>query len=320
MPHEHPLRRWLETYRGTSQPIVSITRLQGGTKKGVFRAVLRDMSVILYVWHESEGYWYGERSDATGPFADASGADLFTAAYGCLQSLGVRIPELLHLDTSRAPLSADIAVVEDIPGGTLQDYWHQCPDEAARSTAELGDMLHVLHACQDSRVGKLADIDDSPPGSVRCEQLALARALDDLAYAAVHIDRLKEPHAELEELLRSMADGVSPRSEHSLIHGELGPDHVLVDERGHPVLIDFEGLMFFDVEWEHAFLRFRFDEHYRHLQEEGLDEARLRFYKLCLHLSLCSGPLCLLDGGFPDRDLMHDIITWNTSQALAFRA
>ena len=32
-----------------------------------------------------------------------------------------------------------------------------------------------------------------------------------------------------------------------LIHGELGPDHVLIDERGHPVIIDIEGVMFFDL-------------------------------------------------------------------------
>ncbi|MEU0751347.1 hypothetical protein ABZ476_33950, partial [Streptomyces albogriseolus] len=41
---------------------------------------------------------------------------------------------------------------------------------------------------------------------------------------------------------------MAPRTEHGLIHGELGPDHVLVDASGHPVLIDIEGAMFFDVE------------------------------------------------------------------------
>jgi hypothetical protein len=34
-----------------------------------------------------------------------------------------------------------------------------------------------------------------------------------------------------------------------------------VDQHQDPVLIDIEGLMFFDVEWEHAFLRILFGEH-----------------------------------------------------------
>ena len=63
--------------------------------------------------------------------------------------------------------------------------------------------------------------------------------------------------------------------------------------------------MFFDVEWEHAFLRLRFGEHYRWLHTNGLDEQRLTFYTLAMHLSLVAGPLRLLDGDFPDRDV-HD--------------
>ena len=92
-----------------------------------------------------------------------------------------------------------------------------------------------------------------------------------------------------------------PRGRYGLIHGELGPDHVLIDGHGQPVLIDIEGVMFFDVEWEHAFLELRFGEHYRWLREDGLDEERLRLYRLALHLSLIAGPLRLLDGDFPDR-------------------
>jgi hypothetical protein len=82
---------------------------------------------------------------------------------------------------------------------------------------------------------------------------------------------------------------VRPRTDHRLIHGELGPDHVLVDGDGQPVLIDIEGLMFFDLEWEHVFLELRFGEHYRALRPGGLDEGRRRFYRLAMHLSLIAG-------------------------------
>jgi Phosphotransferase enzyme family len=122
----------------------------------------------------------------------------------------------------------------------------------------------------------------------------------------------------LEDVTRELAAAVRPRAEHGLIHGELGPDHVLVDSRGHPVLIDIEGVMFFDTEWEHAFAGLRFGEHYRWLRPGGLDDRRLRFYRLALHLSLIAGPLRLLDGDFPDREPMMRIVAFNVEQALTF--
>ncbi len=316
------LIRVLQTVLGSTYGIANLTRLRGGTNKGVYRAVLDDRSVIIYVWDTSENYWpAGDRDiahDASGAFADASGADLFAVSHQYLQSLGVRTPELYLLDVSRRESPADIAMVEDIQGGTLQEHWQRRPDDAARITAELGEMLRAMHARRSSRFGKLAYLDNQAPQDVRCEQLALRQALGDLDHAAAHIDRLRDAHERLEETLRSMAADIPLRSEYGLIHSELGPDHVLVDAHSHPAIIDIEGLMFFDVEWEHAFLESRFDEHYRHLRQDGLDHARLRFYMLCLHVSLCSGPLRLLEGDFPQRDEMMGIIRWNVSKALDF--
>ncbi len=316
------LQRMLQTALESTHRTASLTRLRGGTKKGVYRAILDDRSVIIYVWDTSENYWpAGDpdlANDASDPFADASGADLFAVSHQYLQSLGVPTPELYLLDTSRRESPADIAIVEDIQGGTIEDHWQRQPDDAIRITAELGAMLRAIHARRNSRFGKLAAVDIQAPQEVRCEHLALERALGHLDHAAGHIDWLRDRHAMLEETLRSMAAGIPLRSEYGLIHGELGPDHVLVDAHRHPAIIDIEGLMFFDVEWEHAFLAFRFGEHYRQLRQEGLDDARLRFYTLCQHLSLCSGPLRLLEGDFPQRDEMMGIVTWNVSKALDF--
>jgi aminoglycoside phosphotransferase (APT) family kinase protein len=315
------LQRAVQTALESHQRVTSFTRLRGGSKKGVYRAILGDRSVIAYVWAESENYWPAPdpaTADADDPFADASGAERFEQAHQCLRALDVRIPDLLFLARSRAELQADVAIVEDIPGGALQDHWQRHPHDAARITSELGAMLKTIHARHSSQVGKLADIDRRPPQGVRSEDLVLARALGHLDHAAEHIDELRDAQEELERALRSMATGLQSRSEYGLIHGELGPDHVLVDAQGHPAIIDIEGLMFFDIEWEHAFLRFRFGEHYRHLREDELDEARLAFYTLCLHVSLCSGPLRLLQSKYPDRQEVLDIVEWNASKALDF--
>lgn len=124
--------------------------------------------------------------------------------------------------------------------------------------------------------------------------------------------------AQLEEKIRELAGVVRQRSKYRLIHGELGPDHVPVDERGDPVIIDIEGVMFFEIEWEHVFLQPRFGEHYRWLHTNDLDEQRLQFYALAMHLSLVAGPLRLLDGDFPDREAMTGIAEYNLQRALAF--
>jgi hypothetical protein len=83
---------------------------------------------------------------------------------------------------------------------------------------------------------------------------------------------------------------------------------------GRPVLIDIEGAMFFDVEWEHVFLRLRFGRHYR--PAPGLDPARLALYRPAMHLSLVEGPLRLLEGDFPHRDAMLAIAEHNVNCVL----
>jgi hypothetical protein len=60
-----------------------------------------------------------------------------------------------------------------------------------------------------------------------CEQLVLERAFGDLAEAAERDTRMGSVAAPLHDRLRELATRVSPRTEHGLIHGELGPDHVL---------------------------------------------------------------------------------------------
>jgi hypothetical protein len=149
--------------------------------------------------------------------------------------------------------------------------------------------------------------------------VVLQRALRHLTAAAVREPRLAAAAGRVEAALHQRAAAVQPRegSTSSLTHGELGPDHVLVDATGRPVLIDLEGLMWADVEWEHAFLEMRFHEHCEALRLSGLDEARLQLYRLALHLSLVEGPLRLIDTGFPDVDLMAGIAEHNLGLVLS---
>ncbi|MEY9484245.1 hypothetical protein RKD26_000039 [Streptomyces calvus] len=307
---------------GAEADIVGVDRLRGGSKKGVYRVHTsgsRAASVIVYSWAEAENFWpAAEAIDAAHPFAPASGLVPFLAAQRRLDGLGVRVPEVLLADDSRRRYSADVAVVEDVADGTLEALLKTDPARASHALSELAAMLDVMHQQHSQHYGRVdvLERDDKASGD-SCEQLVLERAIEDLAEAAKRDPSIGSAATSLRDRLQELATRVAPRTQHGLIHGELGPDHVLVDASGHPVLIDIEGLMFFDVEWEHVFLQLRFGDQYSALSRPGLDPARLDLYMLAMRLSLVAGPLRLLDGDFPHRSVMQEIAEHNAKEALA---
>lgn len=308
---------------GGGRRLAGVSRLRGGSKKGVYRLTLDDDSTaVVYIWDESENYWPAEQAEQAGnhadPFSPASGIELFEAASRRLDTLGIRTPRILLADRSRSHYPADIAVVEDVPGENLETLLRQDPRSVASTMARLADTLGAMRRHEAPRFGKVALVDKGgvSEGS-SCEQVVLARALADLAEAASRDPRIARSRDRLEDAVHARAAAVRARSQYGLVHGELGPDHVLVDRTGQPVLIDIEGLMFFDVEWEHVFLRLRFGEHYHWLDRGDLDEQRLALYLLAMRLSLVAGPLRLLDGDFPDRHFMMGIAEHNLQETLA---
>ncbi|MBM9510373.1 phosphotransferase [Actinacidiphila acididurans] len=302
--------------------VEEVERLRGGSKKGVYRVRVDGGEVagaVVYRWAGEENYWPGaEAGDAGDPFAPASGLAPFLAAQRHLADLGVRVPRVLGVASGRGPDGrTDTAVVEDVPGGTLESLFATQPDRAAAALADLARTLGVMGEDRSSRYGRVDLL--AAGGTARgtsCEQIVLDRALDDLAEAARRETRIGDAYDRMRERLLERADLVAPRTDHRLIHGELGPDHVLVDADGRAVLIDIEGLMYFDLEWEHVFLRLRFAHRYPALSRAGLDPGRLALYEPAMRLSLVAGPLRLLDGDFPDRDFMRGIVEHNLAEAL----
>jgi hypothetical protein len=303
---------------GRGWQLDSVQRLRGGSKKGVYRLGLSSGdSVIAYIWDGTENYWParpdGSATNPGDPFTDASGSELFETASRLLDGLGIRTPRVLALDRSRAVYPSDFALVEDVTGDNLEARLDRGEPGAAEVTARLGEALRVMHGHQGTTFGRPG----VPADGASCEQIVLDRAHRDLGEAAARDQRIAAARRPLEARLRELAAGLAPRQEYALIHGELGPDHVLIDDAGEPVIIDIEGLMFFDAEWEHVFLRLRFGDEYRWLAEPGLEERRMAFYELALYLSLVAGPMRLLDGDYPDRAQMLAIAGYNIGHALA---
>ncbi|MGW6599512.1 phosphotransferase family protein [Streptomyces sp. NPDC055036] len=305
---------------GGGRRLEAVERVAGGSKKGVYRLVMDDSTTaIAYLWDDAENYWPAAEGDddLTDPFSPGLGLDLFQAAHARLDMLGVRVPAIRLVDRDGAHCPADLAIVEDIPGENLERLLARDPSAAEPVMARLGEALEAMRGHRAPTYGKVAVVDGGGTSrGTSCEGVVLDRALRDLAEAAARDPRIAGVRVRLEERLLGLATAVRPRVEFSVVHGELGPDHVLVDTDGHPVAIDIEGLMYFDVEWEHVFLRIRLHDAYRPPAVEGLDEDRLALYTLAQRLSLTAGPLRLLDGEFPDRAFMAGIAEHNLNEAL----
>lgn len=305
---------------GGGRQLAAVERVAGGSKKGVYRLVMDDATTaIAYLWDDSENHWPTAQGDddLTDPFSPGLGLRLFEAAHARLDGLGVRVPRIRLVQRAGEGGPADLVIVEDIAGRSLEDLLARDPRAAAAVTARLAEALAAMRSYRAPRYGKVAVVDAGGTSrGTSCEGVVVDRALRDLAEAARRDPRVAAARDRLEERLRNLAAGVRPRAEHCVVHGELGPDHVRVDDDGHPVLIDIEGLMYFDVEWEHVFLRIRFADACRPLRTDGLDEGRLALYTLAQRLSLTAGPLRLLDGGFPDRQAMAGIAEHNLKAAL----
>ncbi len=311
----------LREYRPTAR-LTGLERLTGSSKKGVYRVTLDDSATaVIYSWSAAENYWPAgpDEDDDPFPFGDACGPDLLAAAHAALTAAGVRTPAIYCWDTSRATVPADLALVEDVRGGSLEHLIAADPSAAAAPIRQLGQALRLMSRHRAPRYGKVAlagrdpVLPQQPP-----EDVMLRRALLHLGAAADRVTRLARARTAIADMLAGRRAAIRPRAEYGLVHGELGPDHVLLDDDGQPVMVDIEGLTFFDVEWEHAFLRLRFEpQRYRLLGLPAPDETRVSFYLLAQRISLIEGPLRIAGTDYPDRQRMLDLAEYQVGRVLA---
>ncbi|MEJ3749708.1 aminoglycoside phosphotransferase [Actinomycetes bacterium KLBMP 9797] len=304
---------------GTDRRLAGLDRLTGGSKKGVYRLTLDDRTTaILYVWADAESYWPPSPTVPDDPFTDASGAELFAVNHAALTNAGVRTPRLHLLDRDRQHLDADVALVEDVGGLKLEALMERDPAAARAPLEALGDALRRMHTTFGPHYGKLAAIGRGEASQRRrTEDIVVDRALGHLDAVALRDARLADARDRIADHLHRLRGEVPAREAYALVHGELGPDHVIVTAAGEAAMIDIEGLAYFDVEWEHAWLRMRFGDAYPALRPVALDPHRLELYRYAQVLSLIEGPLRIAGTDFPDRRWMLNLAEWNITKALA---
>ncbi|WP_208589875.1 phosphotransferase [Gracilibacillus suaedae] len=290
--------------------------MHGGTQKVVYKIECSNgFSCVLYVWDLTMNYFSEEKADED-TTEQSYGSDLFELNNKYLTQQGIRTPTLYNLNNEKSRYSFDYALVEYVDGQKAEAYFHH-PDSVIQDKLfqRLGDLVTSMHANERYTYGKL---NHSGANTKNCHLLKMENAKRQLSYASQYMESIRTNHSRLLNTLHQLESRIEPRSRYGFIHGELGPDHVLVNDHLEPYLIDIEGASFFDIEHEHSFLQLRFGDYYRYLKNDNLDPNRMLFYQFHHHISLISGGLKLLHRGFPDQEFAKGLTNHHFRCALKF--
>ncbi|WEK56420.1 MAG: phosphotransferase [Candidatus Cohnella colombiensis] len=301
---------------GNSYLVANATKMHGGAQKVVYKIdCINGFSCILYVWDLAANYFQEEIANED-LNARSYGSDLFEVNNRFLTEIGVQTPALYDLNKERSRYTFDYALVEYVNGHKAEDYFHHSDPRVQDQVFErVGHMLTGMHANERQIYGKPNQISNNRES---CHLLQLENAKIQLSYASQHIEGIRANQSKMLEKLYELESQIDPRSRYGFIHGELGPDHILVTDSFEPYLIDIEGAEFFDIEHEHSFLEFRFGDFYRYLKHDNLDTNRILFYRFHHHISLTSGGLKLLHRGFPDQQFAQGLIDHHYRCTLQF--
>ncbi|WP_199620183.1 phosphotransferase [Paenibacillus alkalitolerans] len=298
---------------GSGYLVAEVTKMHGGAQKVVYKIDCKNgFTCVLYVWDSSMNYFQQE-IETQNMNERSYGADLFEMNNNFLTRQGIPTPALYALNKEKRLCPFDFALVEYVHGRKAEDYFQSDSATQDKVFHRLGDMVERMHAIERQAYGKLNHMGG---GAEQCHLFKMENAKNQLAYASRYIDEISINRVKILDLLQLLESRINPRNRYGFIHGELGPDHVLINENFEPYLIDIEGAMFFDIEHEHSFLQLRFQETYRYLNNDSLDHDRMLFYKLHHHISITSGGLKLLHRGFPDKHFAKGIVDHNYRSVL----
>lgn len=313
------LQEYVKKVFGNSYLVTKVSKLEGGAQKVVYKLdCTGGFSCILYVWDLTMNYFQEEIVNAE-INAQSYGSGLFEVNNRYLIEHSIRTPLLYDMNRSQEQYSFDYALVEYIPGEAAEAYFGH-PDSKAKDLIfeQIGEMIRTMHEGESGAYGK-PDQAHAALNQKPCHLNQLYNGIAQLSYAAEHHEVIRKHQEKLLGKLHELEARITPRRRYGFIHGELGPNHIMVTGKElEPCLIDIEGAEFYDIEHEHSFLEMRFGGFYRYLKNEQLDEDRMRFYKFHHHLSLVSGGLKLLQRGFPDQQLARGILDCHTEYALQY--
>lgn len=266
---------------GKEYEIELIERILGGAQKYTYLAKCTNgFKFVIYQWDKSTTYF--KNSDEHAVFCSNS-ADLFQRNNELMSNQGVLTPKLFYIDMSKSECDYEYAFVEYINGNDM-DYIMENESERLDKVLEsLNNSIDILHSIKNNCAGQTGHMQDADFNIIAYE-------LNNIHKNSIYLQENDSQYAKLyvqaEAKAIEFAQEIEVRDEYTFIHGELGPNHVIVDENNNAYLIDIEGAKFYDVEEELSFLDIRFNKMLE--KSDGIiDERRKKFY----HIRHCFGNL-----------------------------
>ena len=144
-------------------------------------------------------------------------------------------------------------------------------------------------------------------------RFSLENLFEDIDYLINNDKDFKEMYIYAKEKASKLVKKLSKSSEYTFIHGELGPNHVIVDKNNNAFLIDIEGAKFCDVEEENSFLRIRFNNTLEEVTDE-VNEGKMLFYHITHCFGNLRGAIELKAKGYYDMDDLNGMINFFHSE------
>lgn len=287
---------------GKEYELASLERILGGAQKYTYLAKCTNgFEFAIYQW--DKGTTYFENNDKNAVFCSSS-AMLFQSNNELMRKHGVLTPKLFYMDRSRRECDSEYAFVEYISGHDMDFIIEKEPERLQEVLESLSDSIDRLHGIKSAVAGQIGRMQTQDFDIISFE-------LEDIRQNSDYLQKYDKEYADLyiqvEAKAMECAGKLEKRKEYTFIHGELGPNHVIVDKDNNAYLIDIEGAKFCDVEEELSFLNIRFDKMLKKAKNT-VDEQRMYFYYMGHCLGNLQGAVELKQQGYYDMDDLNGMI------------
>lgn len=307
MMKDQDLQREINKVFGNKYDFLSLVRLYGGAQKGTYKITCKNQfEFILHIWDESVSY-FDHVSNDNDTFTSNS-AVLFMKNQKLLKDNNISTPEIYYVDLSKESYEFEFAFVEYIEGSDLETLLYRDGKNCEDIMLDLRENISRMHMIQNNHPGDLLNAKED---DFLCEKYVQQQISKNLEYLFDHFEPVRGRETEVLHMNQLLYGSIETRRTYSLIHWELGPNHVMVNKKDQAYLIDIEGMKYFDLEYEHSFLELRFGEYYKYLKREDLDMNRMNFYRFNHYIANITGAHQLLMKNYYDREDVEGMISYN---------
>lgn len=304
---EKEIERKVKKYFGEERELKDIERLLGGAQKHVYLVTLDNgFKFVVYVWDKSTNYFSDSERIDSNEFLSSSPL-MFKLNNELMKKHGVNTPKLYYIDSSFE--QPTYAFVEYIDGVDLDYIIENQPERLNDSLHSLKESIDKLHEIKAKEVGQVNNLLGENFNQIK---YCYDGAVQSIKYLIKVDSENSNIYVPLNEILEKLIKKIDERSEFKLIHSELGPNHVMVDKDNNAYIIDIEGARFFDLEYEESFLKIRFNNNYKYLKSDNLDETRMDFYHICHCVVNLAGAYELLYKNYYDTEDILGMINYFT--------